>query len=261
VDTTHEEGWVKLYRKSIESQVFQNEGLWKIWCWCLLRANHKDSWVPVKTGKGRSTVFVKRGQFIFGRKTAAKELKMKPSTVQKRMQILANMQNLIIQSNTHYSLITIRNYDYYQGNELNEVSSKVSTKYHPSITNKNDKNEKNKNIGRSKPLNDPKVKEFFSLWSETFRQEIGQPYLFSYGKEGKLAKSLLQVHSIETLQDLVRLFFKDEQCKRRGLTIGIFYQEINRLIGLKELDPLAQARREVWGENQAKKQDISGGHW
>jgi len=60
----------------------------------------------------------------------------------------------------------------------------------------------------------------------------------------KVIKNLLSVHDLPTLQDSIRAFFKDEQCKRRGLTIGIFKQEINRLNGLKGMDPLEMAKRE-----------------
>jgi len=243
MDTIHDAGWIKLHRKSVDSQAFQSEGLWKVWTWCLLKANHKDRWVSIRTGRGMTEVFVKRGQFVFGRKTASKELKMKPPTVQKRIVKLKNMQNLITQSDSHFSIITICNYNIYQGYESDEVSPKVSGKYQASITNKNDKKLNN---GRSqKKETDPKVKEFFSYWSETFSRETGQPYVFSFGKEGRLVKDLLQVHSLEALQEMTKLFFRDEQCKRRGLTIGIFRTEVNRLIGLKALDPLEQARREL----------------
>jgi hypothetical protein len=134
-----EEGWIKLFRKSINSQVFQSEGLWKVWTWCLLKANHEDRWIPVKTGRGTTEVFVKRGQFIFGRKTAAKVLKMKGSTIQDRMQKLVNMQNLVTQPVTHFSLVTVSNYELYQGSEIDEPSLSPSPIRHPSVTNKNDK--------------------------------------------------------------------------------------------------------------------------
>jgi len=244
MDTIHDEGWVWLWRKSIDSQVFQNEGLWKVWTWCLMKANHKDAWVPVRTGRGTTEVLVKRGQFIFGRKTAGKELKMKGTTVQYRMQKLENMRNLVTQPNTHYSIITICNYEPYQSTKRTEPTPNPSTIRQPSVTNNNDKNIKNK-IGRSKKQIDPRVKEFENYWSEIFQKEIDKPYLFNFGKDGKLIKNLLQVYPLETLQEMTRIFFKDEQCKRRGLTIGIFNQEIIRLFGLKAMNPLEQARREL----------------
>jgi hypothetical protein len=84
---------------------------------------------------------------------------------------------------------------------------------------------------------DPKVKEFLNYWGETFQKETGQPHTFSYGKDGSLVKQLLRVHSFKTLQDIAKDFFEDEECRRRGWTIGVFFQEINRLIGLKKEKP------------------------
>ncbi|MBM4322852.1 MAG: hypothetical protein FJ115_04750 [Deltaproteobacteria bacterium] len=124
LDLLGESGWIQLHRKLKDSAVFQNEGLLKVWIWCLLEANHKDKWVSVKTGKGTTEVLVKRGQFIFGRKSAAKRLRMKPSTIQGRMQKLVNMQNLVIKPVTHYSMITICNYELYQGDGRGDPSPK-----------------------------------------------------------------------------------------------------------------------------------------
>ena len=83
--------WIKLYRCSLNSQVFQNAELWKVWCYCLMRANHEDCWVAVLTGRGETEVELKRGQFIYGRKQAAKDLRMKQSSVRNRMKKLENM--------------------------------------------------------------------------------------------------------------------------------------------------------------------------
>ena len=39
--------------------------------------------------------------------------------------------------------------------------------------------------------------------------------------------------------------FWDDQCKCRGLTIGIIFHEINRLLSPKALDPLEKSRRKI----------------
>jgi len=62
--------WVKLWRKSVDSQAFQNEGLWKVWSWCLMKANHAEAWFPLETGRGTTEVHLQPGQFLFGRKVA-----------------------------------------------------------------------------------------------------------------------------------------------------------------------------------------------
>lgn len=138
-------GYVKLWRKIIESNVFKNEGLLKVWIWCLAKANHKEKWVPVKIGRGKTEVLVKPGQFIFGRHKAADALDMNPNTVWKRINKLKKAQNLTIQSNNQYSIISIINWEAYQGEEIisnSESNNQVTTKEQPSNTNKNVKNVK-----------------------------------------------------------------------------------------------------------------------
>lgn len=102
----------------MDERVFANPNLWQVWTWCLMKANHTEQiWSPIKTGRGYTEVEVMPGQFVFGRHTAAKELKMKPSTIWKRMLKLQNLSFLNIQSNRQYSLITICNWTYYQERE------------------------------------------------------------------------------------------------------------------------------------------------
>jgi hypothetical protein len=102
---------------SEDSRVFQNEGLWKVWTWCLMRAAWEGHWVDMKVGRQKTEVWVEPGQFIFGRYSAAEKLKMKPSTVWKRMQKLKNMRNCDIKSNSKYTVVSIINWDIYQPKE------------------------------------------------------------------------------------------------------------------------------------------------
>ena len=131
------QGWIKLHRQSLGSQVFQNPELWQLWCYCLLRANHKSTWAPVKTGKGSTEVHLQPGQFIFGRFEAAKTLTATPSGTYKRLQKLKKAGNVTTQNCTHYTLVTVCNWLSFQcGN------TQVTPKEHPSNTDKNVKNVK-----------------------------------------------------------------------------------------------------------------------
>jgi len=110
-----------------------------------MRANHEENWVPIKTGRGETEVHVKRGQFIFGRKTAAKELGMKPSSIRNRMEKLKNMKNLDIQPDTHYSIVTIINYDTYNPpvkKEDRQEDNQGTGKGQPKDTDNNEENVK-----------------------------------------------------------------------------------------------------------------------
>jgi len=103
-------GYVKLWRKVINSRVFQNDSLLKMFIWCIVKAAHKEIWVPISTGRGTTEVCLQPGQFIFGRKTASKELRASQGSTYKRLQKLKNLQILDIQSNTHFSIISIINW-------------------------------------------------------------------------------------------------------------------------------------------------------
>ena len=126
------QGFVVLYRKIVKSEVWANADLLKVFLWCVLKANHEDNWIPVKTGRGETTIPIKRGQFLFGRKKAAKELRMKPSSVRDRMKKLKNMQNIDIKPDTHYSVVTVCNYDSYQNKKTSiQQATRQPTEYLP----------------------------------------------------------------------------------------------------------------------------------
>ena len=122
-------GFVKLWRRIEDSAVFQNEGLLKVFVWCMVRANYKDAHIKVRTGKGYSEVLLPAGSFLFGRESAARELKMPPSTVWKRIKKLKKLEILNIESNSHYSIIFIINWHLYQDiqNESDSARNRQGT--------------------------------------------------------------------------------------------------------------------------------------
>lgn len=142
-------GYVKLWRKSKNSAVFAHEGLWKLFCLCLINANHKGGEVildgvlkPIK---------VKSGQFITGRYSLHKDYhqahlkknysrKAAPTayTLIRWLQTLQYMQILSIKTCNKYSIITILNWNLYQPNE-HQVSIKRASSEHKQEGFKNDK--------------------------------------------------------------------------------------------------------------------------
>ena len=53
-------GWIKLHRKLLDSPIFQNEKLFKVFAYCLMKASHKDHTQLV----GRRVVELEKGQFV-----------------------------------------------------------------------------------------------------------------------------------------------------------------------------------------------------
>jgi hypothetical protein len=145
-----ERGYVPLWKCSMDSRVFQNEGLWKVWTWCLMKANHEATTVKLLMGKFTVEEKLEPGQFIFGRNTAARELSMPASTVWKRMLTLESPSygNLNIYRDKNYSIITIINWHIYRPENYygdNNRDNQVTTKEQLSDTANSTKSSKKKN--------------------------------------------------------------------------------------------------------------------
>ena len=136
------QGWIKLHRQLLVSQVFDNEKLLRIWIWCLLKASHRQHVQVV----GRQKVTLQAGQFVFGRKKAASELGYSESTVRDYMDLLQEMGNISIYPTNKFSLVTVTQWEFYQSEEEisdNKPDSKKTAKRQQKDTNKNDNNDKN----------------------------------------------------------------------------------------------------------------------
>lgn len=122
--------WIKIHRSILESYAFANPVSFKIWAWMLLKANYKTSFVPIKVGKGVVSVKVERGQFIFGRFKAEEELNIDGSMIYRQVKKFEELEQIKIESNNQYSIITICNYEFYQNksdkNEQPTISQRAA---------------------------------------------------------------------------------------------------------------------------------------
>jgi len=135
-------GYIKLHRKVLEGGWLQNADLWRFWCWCLLKATHK----PHVQQVGLQRVNLEVGQFVFGRKAAAKKLKMSEQTVRTLLTKLIEWQNLTIKPTNRFSVVTVVNWELYQvrnDESTTQLTNSQPTANQQPTTNKNGKNEEN----------------------------------------------------------------------------------------------------------------------
>lgn len=182
-------GFIKLWRCFMDERIFANKDLWQLWTWLLMKANHEDKgWSVVTKGGGQIEVQVNRGQLVFGRVSAGKELNSKPTTIWKRLQKLKTLGFCDIKSDKNYSVITICNYsEMFESAECRVTSSSERTAKErlKNVTQlKNSKNEKNKHIV-----------DFESLWKD-------YPPKGKDGKKKALGYFLKTVRSDGDLEDI-----------------------------------------------------------
>lgn len=106
-------GYVHFWRKTLDSGWLRNHQLWAFWSWCLLKATHKEFTAIV----GLQRVHLKPGQFVFGLKKAAEETGLSVQQVRTVLAFLENAGNLTIKTTNKFSIISIVNWDIYQGSE------------------------------------------------------------------------------------------------------------------------------------------------
>lgn len=184
-------GYVKLWRKTIDSLVFAHEGMLKLFILCLLKANHEPADVTIPGIL--SPIHVESGQFITGRNSLyedyhqlhlRKRTRRKPAphatTLYRWLLTLQDMSILHIKSHNKYSIISIINWNQYQQVDQ-QMIIKRSTDDQQMITNK-----KNKNIQET-------LQQISSLKKRYDPKLIDQVFdaIRSTRKKGKVADSVL----------------------------------------------------------------------
>lgn len=153
-------GWIKLHRKLLTSDIFQNEKLLKVFIYCLTKATHDDYQQRV----GKKTVDLKPGQFVFGRRKAALELNMSESTVRDYMKVLTDDNVITVSPTNKYSIVTIVNWAVYQSKEDDDRQQKHQQDDNKK-TAKGQQNDTNKNIKNIKKSSRARV---FQIYESNF---------------------------------------------------------------------------------------------
>lgn len=143
------QGWIKLHRKLLLSDIFQNEKMLKVFIYCLTKCTHKETEVRV----GKQKVLIKPGQFVYGRKKASMEMNMKESTIKDYMNALKEDGVITVDSTNKYSVVTVVKWGDYQSHdddstnkipaEYQQNDNKIPAKHQQNTTYKNVKNLKN----------------------------------------------------------------------------------------------------------------------
>ncbi len=108
-----DDGWVRLYRKSMKSQVYQDNLTWKLWSECIMRAAFTDRFVSVRVGRGMKTIAIKRGQLIYSRNQWAKRFAQCASSIDRRIKLLEKWGNVTLEPGNQYTVVTVCEYETY----------------------------------------------------------------------------------------------------------------------------------------------------
>lgn len=108
-------GHIRLFRKFLKWEWYNNEHTKTVFLHCLLKANWKESKFE--------GLLIPRGSFITGRQKLAKELGISEQSIRTALKHLKSTNELTIKSTNKYMIITVVNYDLYQ-EDINKSTNK-----------------------------------------------------------------------------------------------------------------------------------------
>lgn len=140
------QGYIKIYRKLMDSPIWSDPYYLKLWMYCLMKATHKEREVIL----GNQVVPLEPGQFITGRTSLSEDLNkgMKPkqklneSTWWRYLNNLEKLEMLHIKKTNKYSIVSIVKWSDYQETEQ-QMNNRRTSDEQQMNTNKNVKNVKN----------------------------------------------------------------------------------------------------------------------
>lgn len=97
---------MKLWRKTIDSAVFDDDWLFRLWCWCLIRANWRDGQF-----KGEP---VPTGSFVCGRVASASILGVSASKFHRGLHKLEELGQITLKVNCKWTCVSVCNWRTYQ---------------------------------------------------------------------------------------------------------------------------------------------------
>lgn len=176
----------------LDSIVFQDAKLFHVWCYCLLKANHKDK----ETIFNGQKVFVKRGQFIWGRHKAAEHLNMPGSTAERKLKVLEELNKVSLKVNRRFTMLTVCKYNTYQSKDVQDeqlMNNPRTSDEQVMNTNKNVKNDNNekKELGESDKKRFVIPNQLYTIQEcisaaeyEGYKKEEGEKFFHYYNAQG-----------------------------------------------------------------------------
>ena len=162
------EGWIKLHRKFISWEWFDDNNMLKLFLFLLLSSNHdKATWRGIE---------IDRGQYLTGLNSLSEKTNISIQTLRTCLKRLERTGEIINKSTNKYRLITICNYDSYQDSQRSDqqATNKQPTS-NQQATNSKQECKKEENVNNEKKKNkillsqvdestlDHREKEYFQI--------------------------------------------------------------------------------------------------
>lgn len=215
-------GYIKLWRKLQDSFLYKDSQALHLFIHLLLECNHSKREFLFNGQKQ----ICDRGQRIIGIDSLSAETGINRNKVYRLLKMFENETLIETQKTNRFTLISVKNYELYQGNETqNETPEKLQrnsseTPVKPINNDKNDNNNKNDNntIEQDKPAQTTKkmptiAQELVEGFKKLYEAETKQPFKYQ-SKDFIIVNKLIKDFGYDEVKVKARLLY--ELCKKKG---------------------------------------------
>lgn len=127
-------GYIKLWRKTLDSGLLQNGPAWQLFGYLLLRATHK----PYRTIVGGVVCELVPGEVVFGRSKAAADLGLGEQQIRTALNLLKKMKIATSRSTNKFTVVSLVNWHHYQDEQAaaNQQTNQPVTSTQPAVNHK-----------------------------------------------------------------------------------------------------------------------------
>lgn len=127
-------GYIKLWRKTLDSGLLQNGPAWQLFGYLLLRATHK----PYRTIVGGVVCELVPGEVVFGRSKAAADLGLGEQQIRTALNLLKKMKIATSRSTNKFTVVSLVNWHNYQDEQAvaNQQTNQPVTSTQPAVNHK-----------------------------------------------------------------------------------------------------------------------------
>ena len=175
------DGWLKLYRSILDSAVFQDAEVLKVWIWLLCNVSFEQH-DTICYGK---VIHLKPGQIATGRKKIAQCADLNENKVYRALNTLKSLGNIEIKATNRYSIITVVNWEKYQDENVKRTANEQQTN---SKTTTDEQQDNNKRTQHKNGKNGKKEKNIYIC---SFFQSVWDEYPKKLGKN-KVTKAAME---------------------------------------------------------------------
>jgi hypothetical protein len=172
------EGFILLHRKMLENAIFYKADYYQIWCYILLKVNHKDNEM-IWNGEKK---IVKKGSGIFSQKKISEDLRISIGTVHNALKYLKSESQIEIKTTTKFTEIKVIKWEDYQDAER-ILENKMKPKRKQNETNNNDNNDNKKRV--AKKFTPPTLEEVKQYFQENGQKQFTAEKAFKFYEAGK----------------------------------------------------------------------------